>query len=72
MTRSKPARGRPSLPEEARRSTRIGVHVTPAQRLSLRRVATDQRIAGGMSGIIREAVDVYVAEYGERRLFSRK
>jgi hypothetical protein len=48
-------------------SARISVAVTPAQRLELRRVASDSR--SGVSGLIREAVNEYVSDYGERRLF---
>jgi hypothetical protein len=43
--------------------------VTPAQRLELRRVASDNRT--GVAGLIREAVNEYVADYGERRPFLR-
>ena len=50
-------------------SARISVNVTPAQRLELRRVASDNRT--GVAGIIREAVNEYVADYGERRPFRR-
>ena len=48
-------------------SARISVAVTPAQRLELRRVASTNR--SGVSGIIREAVNEYVNDYGDRRLF---
>lgn len=50
-------------------SARIWVRVTPAQRLELRRVASDNRT--GVSGIIREAVNEYVSDYGGRRPFVR-
>jgi hypothetical protein len=50
-------------------SHRISVNVTPAQRLELRRVASDN--GTGVSGIIREAVNEYVADYGERKPFRR-
>ena len=50
-------------------STRISVKVTPAQRLELRRVASDN--GTGVSGIIREAVNEYVNDYGDRRVFGR-
>ena len=61
--------GRPPLYEEPA-SQRIYVNVTPAQRLELRRVASDNRT--GMAGIIREAVNEYVADYGARRVFTRR
>jgi hypothetical protein len=60
--------GRPPLYDETA-SERIYVKVTPAQRLELRRVATDNRT--GMSGIIREAVNAFCDDYGERRPFGR-
>jgi hypothetical protein len=60
--------GRPRLFDVAA-SERISVNVTPAQRLELRRVASDNRT--GVAGIIREAVNEYVADYGERRPFRR-
>jgi hypothetical protein len=60
--------GRPPL-YDVPASTRISVKVTPAQRLELRRVASDNRT--GMAGIIREAVNEFVSDYGERRTFGR-
>jgi hypothetical protein len=48
---------------------RIQVRVTPAQRLELRRVASESRT--GMAGIIREAVNAFCDDAGERRLFRR-
>lgn len=60
--------GRPPL-NDVPATTRIMVRVTPAQRLELRRVATDNRT--GVSGIIREAVNEYVSDYGDRRPFGR-
>jgi hypothetical protein len=59
-------RGRPPLNEEPA-TERINVRLTSAQRLELRRVATDN--GTGMSGVIREAVNEYVSDYGERRPF---
>jgi hypothetical protein len=61
--------GRPPL-YDVPASDRIYVNVTPAQRLELRRIATDNRT--GMAGIIREAVNEYVADYGERQPFTRR
>jgi hypothetical protein len=51
-------------------SARISVSVTPAQRLELRRVASDNR--SGIAGVIREAVNEYVADYSERKPFPRR
>jgi hypothetical protein len=65
---SKRPTGRPPL-YDAPASTRISVKVTPAQRLELRRVASDNRT--GMSGIIREAVNEFVSDYGDRPTFRR-
>jgi len=61
--------GRPPLFDVAA-SERIYVNVTPAQRLELRRVAGDNGSA--MAGVIREAVNTYVADYGGRRPFARR
>jgi hypothetical protein len=61
--------GRPRLYDEAA-SERITFAVTPAQRLELRRVASDNR--GGVSGILREAMNEYVNDYGERQVFRKK
>jgi len=58
--------GRPPLSDVAA-TQRITVRVTPAQRLELRRVASDNRT--GMAGIIREAVNEYVADYGDHHPF---
>jgi hypothetical protein len=68
MTRKRPT-GRPPL-YDVPASERIYVYVTPAQRLELRRVASDSRT--GVAGIISEAVNEYVADYGERRTFTRR
>jgi hypothetical protein len=46
-------------------SRRISVAVTPAQLLELRRVAAEN--GGSMTGIIRQAVNEFVADYDERR-----
>jgi hypothetical protein len=61
--------GRPPLFDVAA-SDRISVHVTPAQRLELRRVAGDSGTTA--AGIIREAVNEYMGDYGERRTFRRR
>ena len=60
--------GRPPL-NDVPASSRITVRVTPAQRLDLRRVATDN--GTGVSGIIREAVNEFVNDYDDRRPFVR-
>lgn len=60
--------GRPPLAEVSA-TTRLAVRVTPAQRLELRRVASENRT--GMSGILREAVNAFVSDYGDRRTFVR-
>jgi hypothetical protein len=51
-------------------SARVTLVMTPAQRLDLKRVATES--GTGMSNIIREAVNEFVSDYGERRVFIRK
>jgi hypothetical protein len=61
-------RGRPPIADVSA-TTRISVRVTPAQRLELRRVASDNQT--GMAGIIREAVNEFVGDYGDRRIFRR-
>lgn len=61
--------GRPPL-FDVPASQRIYVNVTPAQRLELQRVASDSR--SGVANIIREAVNEYVAEIGERKPFTRR
>jgi hypothetical protein len=66
MTKRPP--GRPRLFDEPTEH-RISVPVTAAQRLELRRIASDNRT--GVAGIIREAVNEYAADYGERRPFRR-
>jgi hypothetical protein len=64
----KRAPGRPPLDQEAA-TDRIHVRVTPGQRLEVRRVAAENGTS--VSGVIREAVNEYVADYREsnRRLF---
>jgi hypothetical protein len=69
MADSKRPTGRPAL-YDTPASSRITFAVTPAQRLELRRVASDN--GTGMSGIIREAVNEFVSDYGERRPFHKK
>jgi len=66
----KRAPGRPPLDQEAA-TNQIHVRVTPGQRLEVRRVAAENGTS--ISGVIREAVSEYVADYREtrRRLFRR-
>ena len=61
--------GRPPLNDVAGDRRGFRLRVTPAQRLELRRVASDN--GTGMSGIIREAVNEFVNDYGDRRPFVR-
>jgi hypothetical protein len=65
---SKRPTGRPPI-ADAPSTARIEFRVTPAQRLELRRVATDSRT--GVAGLIREAVNEFVSDYGEKRPFVR-
>lgn len=65
---TKRPRGRPTI-SDVPATTRIYVRVTPAQRLDIRRVASDN--GTGVSGIIREAVNEYVGDYDDRRPFVR-
>ena len=51
-------------------TARIEVRVTPAQRLEIRRVASENRT--GVAGIIREAINEFVADYGGRQPFVRQ
>jgi hypothetical protein len=67
---TKRLRGRPPIDDEPS-TARIAVRVTAAQRLELRRVAHDQGVKGGMSGVVREAVGEYIADSDERTLFRR-
>jgi hypothetical protein len=61
--------GRPPL-YDVPASVRVTFSLTPAQRLDLKRVASDNGV--GISGIIRDAVNEYVSDYGERRVFHKK
>lgn len=60
----KKRRGRPAIHDEPATSL-ITMRVTPAQRLELQRVAEEN--GGSVSGIIRESVNEYVADYREKR-----
>jgi predicted transcriptional regulator len=48
-------------------SASIRVRVTPDQKRDLRRVARENRT--DMAGVIREAVNTYVADYRDRDVF---
>ena len=61
--------GRPPI-ADVPATARIEVRVTPAQRLEIQRVASDNRT--GLSGILREAVNEFVADYGEKPPFVRR
>jgi len=58
-------RGRPRSPEPA--SSRIDVRMTAAQRLALREVASENGMR--LSAMVREAVDTWVGDYRDRRVF---
>jgi hypothetical protein len=60
--------GRPRLADELATSS-IHVRCTPAQRLELRRVADEN--GRRVSAVIREAVDEFVGDYRDRRVFRR-
>jgi hypothetical protein len=60
--------GRPRL-ADVPASSSIHVRCTPAQRLELRRVADEN--GRRVSAIVREAVDEFVGDYRERRVFRR-
>jgi hypothetical protein len=66
---SKRPPGRPPIADVAS-TARIELRVTPAQRLELRRVAGENRT--GIAGLLREAVNEYVADYTDRRPFVRR
>ncbi len=68
MSRKRSTSGRPPIHADTA-TDRIYVRVTPAQRLELKRVASDNRT--GVSGIIREAVNEFCGDYEERRPFVR-
>ena len=59
-------KGRRPLADEAATS-HVHLRVTPGQRLELRRVADENRT--DVAGLLREAVNEYVADYRERRPF---
>jgi hypothetical protein len=61
-------RGRPRVPAPA--AARLALRLTPAERLELRRVALENGTTA--SGLVREAVNGYVADYADRRVFPRR
>jgi len=63
---SEKRRGRKPIAEEPANEI-VRVRVTSAQRIELRRVASENGC--GMSGVIREAVNEYVSDYRERGPF---
>jgi len=60
--------GRPRL-GEVPASTTISVRCTPAQRLELRRVASEN--GSPVAGVIRQAVDSFCDDCRDRRVFRR-
>jgi hypothetical protein len=66
---SKRPPGRPPL-ADVPSTARVELRVTPAQRLELRRVASENQT--GIAGLLREAVNEFVADYHERRVFDRQ
>jgi len=48
-------------------SARVEIRVTPEQRRALDQVARETR--SQVSGVIREAINEYVADYRERKVF---
>jgi hypothetical protein len=60
--------GRPPIADTPA-TTRIQVRVTPAQRLELRRMASDNQT--GVAGLLREAINEVVADSHDRRPFVR-
>ena len=66
MTKRK--RGRKPI-EEVPSTECVKIRVTPAQRLSLRRIASDN--GTGLSGVVREAINEYVGDYDENVPFKR-
>ena len=59
-------RGRPLIHGEPA-SAQIHLWVTPAQRLELRRVADENNKR--LSAVVREAVDEFVGDYRDHRVF---
>ena len=58
--------GRPPIADTPA-TARISVRVTPAQRLELQRMASDNQT--GVAGLLREAINEVVADSHDRRPF---
>jgi len=61
-------RGRP-LVSDTRADRQLLIRVTPRQRADLRHVAAAE--GKGVSTLVRDAVDEYVSDFRERRVFSK-
>ena len=61
-------RGRRPIADEPA-SVQVYLRVTPGQRLDLRRVADENRT--NVAGLLRAAVNEYVSDYREQRVFRR-
>lgn len=60
--------GRRPIADEAA-TANVNLRVTPAQWLELRRVAEENHT--DVAGVVREAIDDYVSDYREQRIFRR-
>ena len=60
-------RGRPPRVDGEVATARVWAWLTPRERAELERVANDNGVP--VAALIREAVNEYVADYGERRVF---
>lgn len=65
---TKRRRGRPSRVEGERATERVSALLTPQERAALREIAKTNGLTVGQ--ILRDAVNEYVADYGERHVFS--
>lgn len=63
-----PRRGRPPLAPRDTRTSRIEVLVTEDERVALQKVASANRQT--LSSVLRDAVNTFVADYGERVIFT--
>jgi hypothetical protein len=62
--------GRPRIVDDAVATERVQLRCTPALRLELQRVASERGSA--MTDVVREAINVYVRDYGEREVFPKR
>lgn len=71
-TATPPSSKRPGAkPRNGVRATaRIWLRVTPEERAALEQVAADNQSTVG--AVVREAVNEFVSDYGERRVFPRR